>query len=315
MASSLLPQHFVNIPALEKLARSILEDASYVWRTELWLDPIERAKLAGEKLDARQERIVARELLKTSARVDNMLASTIDFFQMYEEAGCVAADYDATAQMLKGRKPLPLGDVWREAQAHLPGVLAERGFPAEQFESLMDWAKQLGVSFDGPDITVDKEGLLFSGKNPHRLLREAVKHFPRVDGDTYVREGLLGSFVFDKETKEVCVTDAFQALLALAKFGSEEYRRRVRRALQSGLVPYKTGVAWFVVVLVIVIIAVVAAVIIGVLCATNNLSTQTCDISLKILGAIITAGICYLATSGGTDNSFSCGISSGGSDG
>jgi hypothetical protein len=312
--SRLQPQHFVNIAALEKLARSILADASYVWRTELWLDPLEQAKLAGEKFEPHHERIVARELLKTSAKVDDMLASTLDLYQMYEESGAATADYDATARMLAGRKPLPLGDVWREAQAHIPGLIAERGFEPALFESLMDWAKQVGVSFDGPDITVDKEGILLTGAHPHRLLRDAVKQFPRVDGDTYVREGLLGSFAFEKEKGDVCTTDAFQALLAFAKHGAESYRARVRRTLTSGLVPYKTGVAPIVIVIVLVIIAIIAAIIIGVLCATRNLSTQVCDISLKILGAIITAGICYIAGTG-TDDSFSCGLSSGGSDG
>jgi hypothetical protein len=81
----------------------------------------------------------------------------------------------------------------------------------------------------------------------------------------------------------------------------------------SGLQSCKTGVAWFVVIL-IVIIALVAAVVIGILCATKNLNTKVCDIALRVLGAIITVGICYLAGSG-TDNSFSCGVSSGGSDG
>ena len=91
--------------------------------------------------------------------------------------------------------------------------------------------------------------------------------------------------------------------------------RAVSEALASGLKPFKTGIAPFVVfVLFIVIAAVVAAIVIGVLCATKTLSTQTCDISLKILGAVITAGVCYLAAEG-SDKSVSCTISRGGSDG
>lgn len=311
---SLTPHHFVNTASIEQLARSILADARFVWETELWLDPIEKAKLDGAKLSADQERVVARELLKASARVDDMLASTIDLYQMYDDAGAATADYDAASKMLASRKPLPFADLWREAEPHLPSFLGERGFPAELYESLMRAAREIGVSFDGAAFTAGKDGISMTGKQPHRILRVPERLFPRVDGDTFVREGLLQTYAFEKDKGPVCTTDSYQALLALAKYASESYRERVREALSSGLKPYKTGVAWFVVVLVIVIIAAVAATVIGVLCATRNASAQFCDISLKILGAVITAGICYLAGEG-TDNSFSCGLSSGGNDG
>ncbi len=167
------------------------------------------------------------------------------------------------------------------------------------------------MSFDGAELAADKEGIAMLGEYPHRLLRNPTQVFPRVDGNTFVREGLLQSYNFIGSESEICTTDSYQALLAIAKYGSEQYRARARQAMTSGLKPAKTGVAWFVVVLVIVIIAIVAATVIGILCATKNLSSQVCDISLKVLGAIITIGICYLASS---DNSFSCGLSSGGSD-
>lgn len=313
--SSLNPKQFANVASIEQLARSILADASFIWQTELWLDPIEKAKLAGEKLTRDQERVVARELVKTSARVDDMLASAIDLYQMYDDAGAAKADYDTARKMLLGRKPLSFSEVWREAEPHLPGILAERGFSKDLYESLMAAAREIGMSFDGAEFTADKEGIALLGKDPHRLLRDPVQTFPPVDGNTFVREGLLQTYNFvAKKEGEICTTDSYQALLALAKYSSEQYRARAREAMSSGLQPYKTGVAWFIVVLIIVIIAIVAAIVVGILCAAKVIGTQACNITLTVLGAIITIGVCILAGSG-TENSFSCGVSSGGSDG
>ncbi len=133
--SSLNPHQFVNVASIEQLARSILADASFVWQTEMWLDPIEKAKLAGQKLSRAEERVVARELLKASSRVDDMLASTIDLYQLYDDAGAASADYDTAKKMLLDCAPLPLDEVWREAQAHLPVFLGERGFSKDLYES------------------------------------------------------------------------------------------------------------------------------------------------------------------------------------
>jgi hypothetical protein len=313
--SSLIPQQFVNVASLEQLARSILADAAFVWETELWLDPIEKAKLAGEILSHDRGRVVARELLKASGRMDDMLASAIDLYQLYDDAGAAAADYDAAALMLRGREPLPLSDVLREAEPYMPEILVERGFSLDLYKSLMKAAQEIGMSFEGLEFTADEAGILLLGKHPHRLLRDAARVFPRVDGNTYVREGVLQTYHYIESKRETCTTDSFQALLALAKYGSEGYRARVSEALAAGLKPAPTGVAPFVVfVIVVVVAAVVAAIIISILCATKNADAKFCDISLQVLGAIISAGTCYLATQDPQGN-VSCSLSKGGSDG
>src|SRR5215469_1826230 len=93
-------KQFVNVASFEKLVGSILADAKFVWQTELWLDPIERAKLDGAQLSRDQERIVARELLKASSSFDRMLATFIDLYLMYEETGAVLEDYDLAFKTL-----------------------------------------------------------------------------------------------------------------------------------------------------------------------------------------------------------------------
>jgi hypothetical protein len=310
--TALSPRQFVNVASLEEQVRAILADARYVWQTEIWLDPIEKAMLAGEKLSPDHERVVARELVKTSSRMDDMLAAAIDLYQQYDDAGAALASYDTTYKMLAGRSSLSLSEVWREADAHIPKVIAERGFPAELYQSLMSASAELGLSFDGAELTTDKEGILIQGEHPHRILRTPEIAFPRVDGSAFVRDGLLQSYQFMPE-KGICRTDSYQALLAMAKHASENYRARARQAMKTGLVPRPTGWDPFTVVVIVVIIAVIVAIIIGILCATKIIgNAQVCNIALTVLGAVITAGICYLA---GQDSSFSCRISSGGSDG
>ena len=186
--SALTPQHFVNPASAEQLARNILSDASFVWQTELWLDPIEHAKLAGEKLTRDQERVVARELLKTSARVDDMLVSLIDLYQMYDDTGAVKGDYDAACKMLHTRrKPLSFGKIWQEGEAHLPEILADHGFSQDLYKTLMNAARGIGVVFDDVEFTADNQGIAILGEHPHRVLRDAVQTFPRVDGNTFMR--------------------------------------------------------------------------------------------------------------------------------
>jgi hypothetical protein len=313
LKSSLTSRQFVNIASLEEQARSILADARYVWQTEIWLDPIEKAKLAGEKLGPDQERAVARELLKASARMDDMLASLIDLYQAYDDAGAVTANYDATYKLVSGSKSHALGESWSEAERYVPKVIEERGFPADLFGSLMNAAKEVGVSFDGGELAVDREGVLILGEHAHRILRKAEDNFPRVDGNTLVREGLLQSYTFAHEDKGICTTDPYQALLAMAKYGSEAYRKRARQALKSGLVPRANGWDPVVVAVVVLVIAIIVAIIVGVLCATKVINNaQLCNIVLTVLGGLITILICYLA---GKDSTFSCKLSSGGSDG
>jgi hypothetical protein len=320
--STLNPVNFLNINSIELLAKKILSDAQIVWDTEIWLDPIEKSKLKGEELSKTQEELVARELLNAGSHLNNMLASTIDLYQLCDKAGYVANSYDKAYKYLVTREndSLNVGAIFKEAETFLPDFLHDRGFSKDAFSSLMESAKNVGISFDNLAFLGKKGEVFLTGGELHQISKVKLKNFPNVAGDVFINQGLLKSYDFGIDKDEHCVTDTYQTLLALSKYAGEAYEDRIRLALHSGLQPYKTGVAPVVVLIVLLIIAFVAAVALGIACSLKKVDAQVCNTGLAILGFIMTIIVCGILAPpptvpripGSTDNTFSCTLNDGG---
>jgi hypothetical protein len=243
-----------------------------------------------------------------------MLATFIDLYLMYEETGAVLEDYDLAFKTLHAHKnkEVSLGELLEEAAPYFPDILSERGFPPQLFTSVMDAAKKLGVPFEGIRFKADDKVIKVEGKGgrPCRILREPSQAFARVDGNTLVREGMLGAYSFVKAKHGVCETDTYQTILGLAKYGSESYHKRVRTTLESGLKPFKEGFAPIVAILIaIVVIAIIAAVTLSILCYTKQVTGGVCSILAPAINFIGAVAGCKLVEE--TDGDWVCTVTSG----